>query len=106
MAIIALKQEITVHRPAVKDEWGNETAAPTKIPMKCRVDEVTTKVQNRIGEEVISGMLVYFDKLADIRYDDELEYTNELGLTVKRQPIKIEPARGWNTKAKLTLVYC
>ena len=105
MAMIPLKQTITVTRPGVVDEWG-EGGTPTTFTLKCRVDERTQIVQNQLGDEVVSGMEILLDKLADIRYDDVIKYTNELGVTVERTPMKIEPVRMINGKPVMTAVYC
>lgn len=105
MALVPLKQTIHVIRQVDEDKYGEPIyAAP--IPMKSRVDEEINKVPNQLGDEVVSGMMVYLDKLADIRYDDVIEYTNELGMTIRRSPIKIEPVRMFSSKPNMTLVYC
>lgn len=49
-------------------------------------------------------MTIYLDKLADVSYDDEITYTNELGVTIKRKPIAIQPKRGLSGKALITEV--
>jgi hypothetical protein len=103
MAIIAMKQKATRKRPGAKDDWGNVTSEPSELTLKCRADEVTAVVQNQLGDEVVSSVSFLFDKLADIRYDDVISYTNELGVTVERTPVRIEPIR--ITKAMLTRVY-
>lgn len=103
MAIIPLKQSVTIYRPGVEDKWGNASTS-TSFTLKCSVNEVTETVRNQFDKETVSSMKVMFDKLQDIRYDDEIEYTNELGVTVKRSPIKIEPTR-LNGKPLLTTVY-
>lgn len=105
MALIPLKQRIKVYPVGEKDEWGN-SAEPEPYTLKARVDEETTVVQNRLGEEAVSGMTIMLDKLAAITYDDTIEYTNELGVTVKRKPIKIEPVRLPSGKPTLTTIYC
>ena len=104
MAMIPMKQSVTIQRKGVKDEWGEEITAPTSFTLKCRVDERTQVVQNQLGDEVVSGMEILFNKLPDVRYDDVIEYTNELGVTIKRTPIKIEPVRMINGKPTLTAV--
>lgn len=105
MAMIPLRQSVTITRKGVVDEWG-EGSAPTIFTLKCRVDERTTVVKNQLGNEVVSGMEITFDKLANIRYDDVIKYTNELGVTVERTPLKIEPIRMINGKPVMTAVYC
>ncbi|MGN7387727.1 hypothetical protein [Sporosarcina sp. SAFN-015] len=104
MALIPLKQRALVHKPAERDPWG-ETKKLPPIAYKCRADEITEIVKNVAGAEVVSGVQIMFDKLPNIRYDDEIEYTNELGVTVKRKPVKIEPIRMLNGKPTMTVVY-
>lgn len=104
MALIPLKQSVLIHKPAIVDDWGEVTAQPP-ITMKCRADERTDVVKNPQGAEVVSGVQLLFDKLPAISYDDVIEYTNEIGVTVKRKPVKIEPIRMVNGKPALTTVY-
>lgn len=104
MAIIPLKQKATIHKPEITDDWGVVTAFPP-ITLKCRADERSVVVKNQLGNEVVSGVQFMFDKLPDIAYDDVIEFTNELGVTVKRMPINIEPIRMPNGKPTLTQVY-
>lgn len=105
MALIPLKQTVHINRPGETDEWGEVITEPQRFPVKCRVDERSQVVQNQLGDEVVSGAEITFDKLADIRYTDLIEYTNELDVTIKRNPIRIEPVRMINGKATLTAVY-
>lgn len=104
MAMIPLKQKITVHRGGGTDDWGYPIPGET-IEKKARVDEKTEIVQNQVGEEVVTGVQIMLDKLVDIRYSDEVEYVDEIGRQTKRKPVKIEPVRGINGKAILTVVY-
>jgi len=103
VAIIPMKDKATIKRPGAKDDWGNVSSEPIEFTLKCRADIVTNVVQNQLGEEVVSGASFMFDKLADIRYDDVISYTNELGVTVERTPIKIDYPK--ITKVVLTRVY-
>lgn len=104
MAIIPLKQRATVHKPTIVDDWGEVTAEPPST-LKCRADEKTEVVKNPQGDEVVSGVQLLFDKLPNITYDDVIEFTNEIGVAVKRKPVKIEPIRMINGKPTLTAVY-
>ncbi|MDQ0174381.1 hypothetical protein [Bacillus chungangensis] len=103
MAIVPLKQIVTVHRVVEKNKWGEEKT--TSNEMKCRIDERTQIVKNVAGEEVVSGAEMWFDKFPDVRYDDAFEYTDERGITTKARPIKIEPVRMLSGKPTLTIVY-
>lgn len=104
MAVIPLKQTALVHKPAIVDDWGEVTAQPP-FTLKCRADEKTEVVKNPQGSEVVSGVQLMFDKLPNITYDDVIEYINELGVAVKRKPVKIEPIRMVSGKPMLTAVY-
>ena len=104
MALIPLKQTVIIHKPAIEDDWGEVTPMPP-ITLKCRADEKTEVVKNPQGAEVVSGVELLFDKLPNISYDDVIDYENEIGVTVKRKPVKIEPIRMLNGKATMTAVY-
>lgn len=104
MPIIPLKQSITVVRYGDIDEWGGGNVKET-LTFRARVDEKTQVVQNQFGDESVSSAEIMLDKLADIRYDDDIVYEDELGREIKRKPLRIEPLRGVNGKAILTVVY-
>lgn len=104
MPIVPLRQKVTVIRSGGEDDWG-VPLPDERIEMKARVDELTKTVQNRHGQEVVSSMQIMLNKMADVNYDDTIEYTDELGRTTTRQPLKIEPIRMINSKAILTFVY-
>lgn len=104
MAVIPLNQTVDIHKPEERDDWGKVVSKPA-ITLKCRADERTELVKNRLGEEVASTVQLMFDKLPNIAYDDVIEYTNELDVTIKREPVKIEPIRMPNGKPILTEVF-
>lgn len=104
VAIIPLKQEVTIHRGGGTDDWGYPL--PGEISTyKARVDEKTETVVTPAGDEAVTGVQIMLNKLADVRYSDEISYIDELGRQTKRKPVKIEPIRGINGKALLTAVY-
>ena len=105
MALIPLKQTVTITPPGVTDEWGNSVAG-APYTLKARVDEYVKEVVNAAGDEVLAGFEITFNKIPDITYDHTIEYTDELGVTIKRKPIRIERVRMPNGKATLTAVYC
>jgi hypothetical protein len=114
MALIPLKQTVTIKRPGTVDKWGNPTA-PTQFTLPCRIVE-GTKLTRRTtsssssgtisvnAEEVVSTAQIFFDKLADIQLTDEIYYTDDNGKTRLYKPISIEVKRGLNGKALLTVV--
>lgn len=105
MSFPVMKQEITVTRKTgEKGGWGGGEVTE-QFTVKCRADEVMRKVQNQFGEEVISTVEFIMKGLVDIRYSDTITYTNELGNTIERKPVRIEPLRWFDGKPKYTIVY-
>ncbi len=104
MPIVPMKQSVTITRKSGSDGWGGGNAEET-FALRCRVDEKTEIVQNQFGEESVSSAQIMFDKLADVRYDDDIHYVDELGREIKRKPLRIEPVRHINNKAIITLVF-
>lgn len=114
MALIPLKQTVTIKRPGTVDKWGNPTSS-TRFTLPCRIVEGTklTRRTSSQGEggsvsvnamEVVSTAQIYLDKLADIQLTDEIYYTDDNGNTRLYKPISIEVKRGLNGKALLTVV--
>ncbi len=109
MAIVPMRQEITVKRGGPPDEWGNPLP-DEKVIHKCRVDEGTFLVEYRASSnvssrEVVAKARIILDKLVDIRYSDEIIYTNELDQDIKQSPKKINVKRHINGKPILTEVF-
>lgn len=113
MAVIPLKQSVTVKRPGETDRWGNEIAPAVEFTLKCRVEDgakLTRRTSQQTGavqvvsEEIVSSARIYFSKYADIRLTDELLYTDESGNTITYLPINVNRVRGLNGKAILTEV--
>ncbi len=104
MAIIPMNQTVTVTKPGARDDWGNVMPG-VNITLKCRAEETTETVTNQYGEEAVATVKLLIDKLADIRYDDTISYTNELGVKVERKPQRIAVTRWPSGKAALTAVY-
>lgn len=103
MAIIPLKQRVTIRRKGAVNEWG-ESESVVDVEVKARVDEQVTLVKNQQGEEVASSATIYFDKLANVRYDDVLIFANELGFVTEESPKSIVPKRGISGKSLITVV--
>ena len=99
-----MKQTVTITRAGQSDGWGGYVPGQT-ITLPCRVDERTQVVQNQFGEEVVSSAEIMFSGLAEIYYSDTITYEDELGRKIERQPVRIEPVRWFNGKARLTVVY-
>lgn len=104
MALIPYKQTITLKRGGGLDDWGMPIPG-TEITLKARVDEKSEKITDQNGAEVLSSHKIYLDKLQEVRYDDAIGYTNEIGVAVERNPKKIEVIRDFGGKPLLTVVY-
>lgn len=105
MALIPLNQEVTVTRSEPDTGgWGGGGESVT-VTHRVRVDEKLQKVENQLGDEVLSTAEIMFDKLADVEYSDTIKYVDERGREIERQPKLIEPIRMINGRAALTVVY-
>lgn len=104
MAIIPLNQTVKITKPGVDSGWGHRMP-DAEFELRARVVEETRTVTNPFGKEVVSSMSVILDKMANVLYDDTLTYTNELGVTISRKPLSIEPRRGVGGKVLLTEVF-
>lgn len=115
MAIIPLKQTVVVRNKisSTDDGWDVEGwSAP--FTLKCRAQEtlkviasnsVAGALKQTVDENAKATLVLLFDKLPNINYDSEISYTNELGLTITRTPILINPIRMINGKPTLTEVH-
>ncbi|UNL92767.1 hypothetical protein CPY53_03980 [Paenibacillus polymyxa] len=103
MPLISMRQTITITKAAKSSGWGHSSPG-AELTVTARVSEQTKTVTNQFGDETVSSMTILIDKLADVSYDDEITYTNELGVTIKRKPIAIQPKRGLSGKALITEV--
>lgn len=103
MAIIPLKQQITVTPIDTIDEWGQPTGG-TPYTLKCRVSEGAKLVRDDNGNEVVSMAQIYIDKLASVSLTDTITYTDENAVTREYRPISIEVKRSLGGKPLLTVV--
>lgn len=109
MSWVPLKQTVTIHRSKGEDEYGRPLS-PEIFELPCRVDEGAFLVEYRTSgnissREVVAEARIIFDKLADIKYTDQIEYRNELDEIIKKPPQKISIKRHINTKPILTEVF-
>lgn len=106
MPLVPLKQKAYVEKWADGDNdgWG-EGGFGEPIEYNVRASETIEKVTNQFGEEVVTSVKLTFDKLPDISYADRISYTNENGVTIKREPLSIKPTRMINGKPVLTAIY-
>ncbi|WP_431819262.1 hypothetical protein LWL40_27460 (plasmid) [Bacillus thuringiensis] len=109
MAMIPLRQTVTRYRKQGElDIWGNpEETEVTEL--KCRAEEgshTTIDRQSQMqGAVIVVDLKLVMDKLADIGYEDELEYVNEAGTVHRGKPRNITIKRDFTGKPLLTWVY-
>jgi hypothetical protein len=116
MPLIPMKQVISVRRAQldaegnpVLDVYGNPVYdAPFDLP--CRVDEgsqvIATQSEGTTSSKTaVAEARIMLDKLTEVRYTDELTFTNELGIAITRNPKQIDVKRGVGSKPLLTEVY-
>lgn len=112
MALIPMKQTVTVIPTSKENDWG-EAVPGEPYTLKCRIQEGEKRVtgasniggvHRREAEEVVSVAQFYFDKLALIKHGDTIEYTNESGVIYRYTPISIEIKRSLSGKPVLTVV--
>lgn len=113
MAIIPLKQDVTLIRSQGTDDYGRPLN-PIRIPMKCRFQEESklvkrfssgTGANQTLSEEVVASAKIIFDKYTDVLYTDTFEYIDDMKRIVTYSPLKIEVMRNFGGKAILTVVY-
>lgn len=101
MAILPMKQTITIKRAKTFDDWGNPSEIE-EVTLKCRIEE-GTQIKRYLGgtgngtsssENVVESARILIDKLADIRETDTIVFTNELGKTIVKSPNAINVKRG------------
>ncbi|WP_245415719.1 hypothetical protein [Alteribacter populi] len=83
------------------------------VSIPARVAEGSNVVVNRSGDgsgttagsTQVAQARILLDKLADIRYTDEISFTNELGQTITRKPKEINVKRMLSGKPVLTEIF-
>lgn len=108
MAYFAMKQTITVTRSTGElDIYGKPTGTEL-ITMKCKADEgshiTVDRTSQTQGATIVCELKLLFDKLADITYEDLIQYVNEAGTIYKGKPKSIRVRRDFGGKPLLTEV--
>lgn len=98
-----MRQTVTVTKAGASDGWGQPKPGES-VEYKARVTDEVKVVKNNLGKEAVSSMTILIDKLPDISYDDTITFVNELGVTIKRKPIAIQPKRMLSGRAVITEV--
>lgn len=110
-SFIPMRQEVTVIRAQtdengdlILDPWGKPIMGEPEM-FKCRAREGTEIVEDTQGEQVVSRVSFLLDRLVRVNYADNLEYTNEIGITYTGKPKSIRVTRDFDGKAILTKVF-
>lgn len=106
MPWIPLKNIVKVTPFLGNDPDYNEPIFGEPYEVKCRVNEGAKIIRNKHGQEVVSSVQLFFDKLSSINVSDKIEFTDENGVTTAYRPISKEAKRWLNGKAILTVVNC
>lgn len=108
MPFFPQNQTITVTRYRNELDPYGELVVDRVFTIKCMVEEgsyLTHDAASAVNGKVqVSRLKIFIDKLADIQYSDDIEYTDELGRTYKNKPIEINVRRMFG-KPILTEVY-
>lgn len=112
MAIIPLKQTVTIIPASKENEWG-EVIPGKQYKLKCRFSQGTKLVRSASGasgvhgvttQEVVSVGEFIFDKHPDLKYGDKLVYTDDNGNTIEYMPLNIAVKPWLNGKSLITVV--
>lgn len=103
MAMIPLKQTITVYPPGNDDPWNPTPTDPYEL--RCRFQEGVEVVSDVHGKDAVSSAQIFLDKYADVSVAHTVKYTAEDGVERTYNPINVGRKRWLNGKTLLTVVY-
>ncbi|MGM0807514.1 MAG: hypothetical protein ACQET8_22675 [Bacillota bacterium] len=91
------------------DEMGYPLS-PIETTYSCRVDEGSKLVKfmnsgNVTGKTPVIKARILLDGLVNVRYEDSIVYTNELGVTIERVPEEINVKRWIDNSPFMTEVF-
>lgn len=110
MAIIPLKQTVTIRKATGETDRFNRPVFGEAVKYRCRFTEGTKLVKARsagmiTSAEVVSSARIYLEGFVKINMDDEISYIDESESLTVYNPISYDVIRGVNGKAMLTVVY-
>lgn len=110
MAIIPLKQTVTIKHATGATDRFNRPDYGSPVSLKCRFQESAKLVRTRsmgmtTSAEAVSSAQITLGGFVSITMDDEISFTDEAGKTQSYKPLSVEVKRGLNGKALLTIVY-
>lgn len=103
MALIPLRQSITVYPPGNDDPWNPEPSVP--FALKCRFQESIEVVRNQHGAEVVSSAQIFLAKDAEVTVNHTFVYEDENGTKTTYTPHNVTRKRWLNGKSILTVVF-
>lgn len=106
MTIVIMRDKVKIYKPGPKDKYGEVSGWLVPVTEKARVTEEMRRERNREGVEVSTSLTVLLGNRANVSYEDEIEYVNELGFVIRKRPIRIVPVPKLSGKADHTAVYC
>ena len=109
--MIISRQTVTIKRSLGEDKYG-ESLGEKDYPVKARVINEIKKVQNQLGDEVISNLTITVKTselkrsgVEKVMYEDQLSFMDEFGNLTERTPQNIAPARGFSSHSPFVRVY-
>lgn len=101
--MIPLKQTVTVKKSGALDEWGLPTQDESVV-YKCRIDDSSELVRDKDGNEVVGRATILIKGVANITYDDVLEWIDDFGNTRLEKPLNILVIKDLSGKPLFTKV--
>lgn len=103
MALVPLRQYVTVYPPGNDDPWNPIPTVP--FTLKCRFQESIEVVRNQYGAEVVSSAQIFLAKDAEVTVNHTFEYEDESGIKTTYTPHNVQPKRWLNGAPILKVVY-
>jgi len=105
--MIPFNQSIKVLKRVDEDDWGKPIYDEDNlVSVECRVDEgshLTSDIKSKqTGKNIIPDARILIEGLADIKYEDRIIYTDELGNTIDKLPERITVRRDMGGSVILT----
>lgn len=93
MAMIPMKDTVTITQAGTLDEWGQPTAGEA-VTYKCRIDEGTRLTRDQNGKEVVANTRILLNGSVGVGYDDDVTFTDFSGVERTARPIRINAKKG------------
>jgi hypothetical protein len=103
MALIPLKDSISVTKPSGTDDWGQPIPGVSNT-YDCRIDEGTKLVRNQNGAEVVVNTHIMIGGGVAVSYDDDVTWTDSTGVERTKNPVSIGTIKDIASKVLFTEV--